>query len=74
MTVADDDVPARFCIHVTLEDGEAVITNLLNAAGKETEDPREAVVAVAQLITGPDVGSWVTISVNTDDFVMVRKH
>jgi len=74
LTAADDDVPARFCIHVTLEDGEAVITNLLDVAGAETADPRKAVAAVAQLITGPDVGSWVTFSINPDDFVMVKKH
>ena len=70
----DDVVPARFCIPVTLDDGEAIITNLMDAFGEETLDPREAVVAVAQMVSGEDSGRWVTIPVNPEDFERVRIH
>ena len=72
--VADDQILARFCIPVTLPDGEAVITNLLDANGRETTDPRDAAVAVAQLVSGEDKGRWVSFAVEPDDFVPVRKH
>jgi hypothetical protein len=70
----DDEVPARFCIPITLDEGEAIITNLLDADGAETSDPRDAAVAVAQLLSGEDVGCWVTFTVEPEDFIRMRMH
>jgi hypothetical protein len=70
----DEEIPARFCIPVTLVEGEAIITNLLDRSGEETIDPREAAVAVAQLMSGEEVGRWVTFAVDPDDFERVKVH
>lgn len=53
---------------------ELVVTNLLTETGDYTDDPREAVVAVAQMLTGKHAGRWLTVEVLPEGFEQIVYH
>lgn len=66
---------SNLCIPITFDDGnDGVITQLLDDEGYETEYPLRAVVAVAQVLTGPNAGFFVSFTVDGDEFKQRTLH
>ncbi len=47
-------------IPITLEDGEGIITNLIDSDGEDTVNIFAAMVCVIEILTGPHAGMWAT--------------
>ena len=59
----------NLCIPITFDDGnDGIITCMLDDEGDETEYVLRAAVVVAQVLTGPNAGFFVSFTVDGEDF------
>lgn len=61
-------------IPITLEDGEGIITNLIDEDGEQVANIFAATACVIEILTGPAAGMWTTELIEDLDIEPITWH